>query len=106
VLFFFFHSYLQPIKKYSFLQRVSRSQDGDISPLPAGRGLFLGEMGAPFAFLVSLTKIPVFHHHKLTDFPIRCTIYYFQKQLVLVKEEGGYLIGRLFRCYLAAKFVL
>ncbi len=58
---------------------------------------------AASAFLVSLTKIPVFHHHKLTDFPIRCTIYYFQKLLVFVVSEGGYLIGRLFGCHLVIK---
>jgi hypothetical protein len=33
------------------LQRVSRSQDGDISP-PEGRGQPLGEIGAPYAFLM------------------------------------------------------
>jgi hypothetical protein len=78
-----------------------------VASTPAGKEHLASKaIRAASAFLVSLTKISVFHHHKLTDFPIRCTIYYFQKQLVLVKEEGGYLIGRLFRCYLAAKFVL
>ncbi len=35
----------------------------------------------------SLTKDSFFHHHKLTDFPIRCTIYYFQKLLDPVPDK-------------------
>jgi stage II sporulation protein GA (sporulation sigma-E factor processing peptidase) len=35
----------------------------------------------------SLTKNSFFHHHKLTDFPIRCTIYYFQKLLGSVPDK-------------------
>jgi hypothetical protein len=39
------------IESAFLMQRVSRSQDGDISPLPAGRGPLLGEIGAPPLFL-------------------------------------------------------
>lgn len=58
---------------------------------------------APSAFLVSLTKVSAFHHHKLTDFPIRCTIYYFQKLFRVVVGEGGCFVGRLFGCGLVIK---
>jgi stage II sporulation protein GA (sporulation sigma-E factor processing peptidase) len=34
-----------------------------------------------------LTKNSFFHHHELTDFPIRCTIYYFQKLLGSVPDK-------------------
>lgn len=54
-------------------------------------------------FLVSLTKVSAFHHHKLTDFPIRCTIYYFQKLFRAVAGEGGCFVGRLFGRRLAVK---
>jgi hypothetical protein len=39
------------IESAFLMQRVSRSQDGDISPLPTGRGPPLGEIGEPSAFL-------------------------------------------------------
>jgi hypothetical protein len=46
---------------------VSRSQDGDISPLPAGRGQPLGEMGRLTLFLLSSSR-----RHRLATLRPRC----------------------------------